>query len=88
VTVLPTLESKLNGAETTVLTVETDELATFLVVFDTDLVVFDTDLVTDLTGLSITLAHKAGRTSAKKIDITTTAAKTRNIFTTMIFILF
>ena len=82
VTVFPTLESKFTGAETTVFTVETDVLATFFVVFDTDLPTEEIGLKSDAA------SHTAGRTSANKINITTTAARTHLNFTTMMFTLF
>jgi len=82
VTVLPTLVSKFIGAETTVFTVETDALVTFFVVFVTVLPTEEIGLKSD------EVAHTAGRTSAKRISNTTTAPKTRQIFTTMMFTLF
>jgi hypothetical protein len=82
VRVLPTLDAKLIGAVTTVFTVETDALATFFVVFVTV-------LVTELIGLKSDAAwHAAGRTSARSINISKTAAKTRPILKIMIIILY
>jgi hypothetical protein len=79
VIVLPTFVSKFFGAVTTVFNAETDVLATFLLVFDTE-------LPTELIGLkSDALLQRAGCTFIKMIDVTTTADRTRFIPTTMIF---
>ncbi len=69
------MDAKFIGAVTTVFTVETDALATFFVVFVTE-------WVTLLMGVKIDAA--AGRTSARSINITKTAAKTRPILKIMI----
>jgi hypothetical protein len=82
VIVLPTLVSIFPGAATTVFTVETDVLVTFLVVFDTDLPM-------ELIGLKRDEAlHAAGCTFIKRIDNTTTADRTLLILTIMVFTLF
>ncbi len=79
VIVLPTFVSKFIGAATTVFTVETDVLATFLVVFDTELPM-------EVIGLKSDAAlQTAGCTFIKRIDNTTTADKTCLILTDMDF---
>jgi hypothetical protein len=79
VIVLPILVSKFAGAVTTVLTAETEVLVTFLLVFDTELPTEEIGLKSDA------VLHTAGCKFIKRIDVTTTAERTRLILTTMIF---